>query len=219
MVYWFVRNLCRILLLIFFRLRIEGSENIPKTGRLIVAANHASMMDPVIVGSVLKRKVHYMAKEELFSSRFSRWFFNQICVFPVARSKGDRGAIRKALELLDEEKSFGIFPEGTRTEDGRLGEPQPGMAMIASKSMSPILPVGIINTYNAMPKGSKFPKFVPITVRIGRLLSPQELGLAIGSGNDAEGSTGRMESRKRLEKAGRLVMDKINELLQEGNKN
>jgi 1-acyl-sn-glycerol-3-phosphate acyltransferase len=184
----------------------------------IAVANHNCDMDPFLMGISLPQ-LYYVASEHIFQNPI----FAAALIYvysPIARKKGavDASTVLEMRRRLKQGCNIGIFPEGTRSADGRLGEPQPGMSMIASKSMSPILPVAVINTYNAMPKGSKFPKLVPLTVRIGRPLSPEELGLVPTGADSASGESDRKDSRRRLETAGRIVMEKINELLQEGDR-
>ncbi len=127
---------------------VKGRSNLPDNGSLIVMANHISEFDPPIVGCVLNRQVFFMAKEELFEKPFWDWIFRKIGVFPVKRGKPDLKAIRKAFKILKSGKILGLFPEGTRHKPGKMGKIQPGAVMIALKSKSPILPIGIKNAKN-----------------------------------------------------------------------
>jgi len=130
------------------RWEIKGRSNLPADGSLIVMANHISGFDPPIVGCVLNRQVFFMAKEELFKKPFWDWVFRKIGVFPVKRGKPDLKAIRKAFKILKSGNILGLFPEGTRHKPGKMGNIQPGAVMIALKSKSPILPIGIKNVKN-----------------------------------------------------------------------
>jgi 1-acyl-sn-glycerol-3-phosphate acyltransferase len=146
---WFyilTRYICRLYLYIFCGWKVYGLDNIPKVGGAIVASNHVSNLDPVVMGCAMPRKVCYLAKEELFINPISRWVCTQLGAFPVKRGAGDRGAIRESLKILDSGALFGIFPEGSRSKDGKLGEGKPGLAMIALKAKVPIIPVALINT-------------------------------------------------------------------------
>ena len=135
-----------------------------------MAINHLSMLDPILVGAVIPRPICFMAKEELFRypvlGRILRW----VHAFPVRRGEPDREAIQYALRRLREGQVVGIFPEGTRSPDGRLLELQGGTALLALKSGAPILPVAITGTQRAMPKGAWWPRRVPVEIRIGHLL-------------------------------------------------
>jgi len=130
------------------RWEVKGRSNLPEDGSLIVMANHISGFDPPIVGCVLNRQVFFMAKEELFKNSFWGWFFRKIGVFPVRRGKPDLSAIKRALRILKSGNVLGLFPEGTRHEPGNMGKVKLGAVMLALKSESPILPIGIKNVKN-----------------------------------------------------------------------
>lgn len=148
MLYSLARFLCRIILKIFFNVRASGTEDFPNHGPVIVYSNHKSMWDPVIIGCILKRPVFFMAKQELFDIPFIGLILRNINAFPVKRNTADRKAIRKAIQLLSEEKVLGIFPEGTRSKSGYLLKPEPGLALIALKnSQTKLVPVAIKGNY------------------------------------------------------------------------
>lgn len=133
---------------IVHRWKIKGKKNRPGEGPLIIMANHTSVLDPPIVGSVMNRQVHFMAKEELFKNPIFERFLKGIGTFPVRRGKPDRKALKNAFKLLKNDKVICIFPEGTRHKPDNLGQAKAGAVMIALKSQAPILPIGIINTKN-----------------------------------------------------------------------
>ncbi|GAW28084.1 MAG: lysophospholipid acyltransferase family protein [Bacillota bacterium] len=142
---------------------MEGEKNLPVEGPVIIAANHVSNLDPVVVGCAFDRKVSYLAKEELFQVPVLSWIIRHLGAFPVKRGTGDRGAIRAALDVLEKGDCFGIFPEGTRSKDGNLQQPKLGVAMLAAKTGAPVLPVALINTQRLL---------APITVRVGQVIKP-----------------------------------------------
>lgn len=142
-----VKYSVKFLLSLVYKVEIEGMENIPKEGRAIVSSNHFSLMDPILIGAFLPRKVNYMAKEELFSNRLFTLILNKLGVFPVKRGGADIGAIRTALRILNSGEVMGIFPEGTRSKTGEMLEAKPGAAMIATRSKSPLIPMAIIGDY------------------------------------------------------------------------
>lgn len=156
----------------YFRGRIYGAEQVPASGRLIVVANHASDFDPVILSNCVQRPVSYMAKEELFQVPVLRRAIRLYGAYPVKRGTADRSAIRAALAQLEAGWAVGLFPQGTRTADGRIPEPKLGAALLAAKSQSPLLPVSLWGTEAIIVKGRKLPQPVPITVRIGELIPP-----------------------------------------------
>ena len=156
----------------YFRGRIYGSERVPASGRLIVVANHASDFDPVILSNCVRRPVSYMAKAELFQVPVLGQAIRLYGAYPVKRGTADRSAIRAALAQLEAGWAVGLFPQGTRTADGRISEPKLGAALLAAKSQSPLLPVSLWGTEAIVTKDRKLPLPVPITVRIGALIPP-----------------------------------------------
>jgi 1-acyl-sn-glycerol-3-phosphate acyltransferase len=160
----------------YFRGRIYGAEYVPPTGPLIVVANHASDFDPPIVSNCVRRPVSYMAKEELFKVPGLGRAIQLYGAYPVKRGSADRSAIRAALAQLVNGWAVGIFLEGTRTADARIHHPKLGAAMIAAKVQAPLLPVSLWGTQAIVPKGTKLPRPVPVTVRIGGPIAPPQSG-------------------------------------------
>lgn len=157
---------------VYFRGRIYGAENVPQKQRLIVVANHASDFDPPIVSCCVRRPVSYMAKEELFKVPGLGSAIRLYGAYPVKRGSADRSAIRAALAQLDAGWAVGIFLQGTRTPDARISDPKLGAALLAAKSQALLLPVSLWGTQAIITKGRKVPKPVPITVRIGKPITP-----------------------------------------------
>ena len=156
----------------YFRGRVHGAEHVPHQGPLIVVANHASDFDPPIVSSVVRRPVSYMAKEELFKVPVLKQALTLYGAYPVKRGSADRSAIRAALAQLEAGWAVGVFLEGTRTSDARIPSPKLGAAMLAAKAQVPLLPVSLWGTQGIIRKGAKFPRPVPITIRIGEVITP-----------------------------------------------
>ncbi|HEY9623248.1 MAG TPA: lysophospholipid acyltransferase family protein [Crinalium sp.] len=156
----------------YFRGRVYGHEHIPRTGPLIVVANHASDFDPPLLSCAMKRPVSYMAKEELFRVPGLKQAIRLYGAYPVKRGSPDRSAIRAALAQLEEGWAIGVFLSGTRTPDGRIPSAKLGAAMIAAKSQTPLLPVSLWGTQQIVSKGNYLPRPAPITVRIGDLIPP-----------------------------------------------
>lgn len=154
---------CKIL----FRLKIEGREHEPARGPFIAVGNHASILDPPLIGMVLRHQASYMAKDDLFSVPVLGAWLRSIGSFPVRRGQPDRRAIRKSLETLERGGVLVMFPEGTRSPDGRLQDPEPGAAFIALRTGAIVLPAAVVNSHRALPKGAKWPRLQQVTVRVG----------------------------------------------------
>lgn len=140
----------------------------PQQGPLVVVSNHASDFDPPLLSSCVRRPVAYMAKEELFQVPVLKQAIQLYGAYPVKRGSADRSAIRAALGCLEAGWAVGIFLEGTRTPDARITAPKLGAAMIAAKAQAPLLPVSLWGTQAILTKDARFPKSVPVTVRIGQ---------------------------------------------------
>ncbi len=187
----------RALLRLLFRMEVTGQEHEPLHGPVLVVANHWSALDPPVLGCALRRPVHFMAKEELFRIPLVRTWIRWVGAFPVRRGKPDRAAIRTALELLRWQEAVVVFPEGTRNPRGYLLPAEPGAAFLALRAGVPILPVGILGTLEAMPKGAWIPRPCQVRVRIGPPFRLSDLG----------------DDREALEVAGDRIMQAIADLL------
>jgi len=144
--YYVGRLLIMMLLFLLTRWRVKSRENMPNQGPLLIVANHLSLVDPPLVGVSLGRRVVFMAKEELFRSRFSSYFIGSCGAFPVDRGRLDRKALHQANQVLAQGLALVMFPEGTRSGSGQMQSAFPGAALIALRSGTPILPVGITGT-------------------------------------------------------------------------
>jgi 1-acyl-sn-glycerol-3-phosphate acyltransferase len=190
----------RTLLIALTRWEVEGRENVPRTGPLIVVANHLTLIDPPLLGASIPRKIHFMAKEELFDSFRWRVIVEAYGAFRVRRGHWNREALRRAAGALDNGWALGLFPEGKRSADHRLQDPLPGASLLAARTGAPILPVGISGTEQV--NGLGFILERPrITVRIG---APFALP-----------SDGEKRTRVRLARQSDYIMEHIAELLPE----
>ena len=163
-------------------LRFTGLEHVPRDGAFILVANHISLFDPLIVGStagqLAGRLVHFMAKQEVRRWPVIGWLATQAGVYFVRRGEGDRAAQRLSLELLASGEAIAVFPEGTRSRDGVLGEARNGAALLAMRSGVPVLPVSITGSNRILPRGARLPRRSRVTVRVGEpfLLTRQASG-------------------------------------------
>jgi 1-acyl-sn-glycerol-3-phosphate acyltransferase len=167
MFYWFVKGMFFPFSRLYLRLTREGLENLPKSGPAIVVANHASYADPVILGSATPRPVHFIVLQSMFDMLVLRWFYWGMGTIPVRLEGQDSSGIKRAIRLLSHGRVLGIFPEGTRSADGTIGEARPGVAMIAALSHAPVVPAYIDRAHLVLPVGSRFPRPSRVHVRFG----------------------------------------------------
>ncbi|MGY0488017.1 lysophospholipid acyltransferase family protein [Streptomyces sp. WG-D5] len=165
------------LLRLIFRPRIEGLEHIPESGAAIVAGNHLSFSDHFLMPAIIKRRITFLAKAEYFTGpgikgRLTAAFFRSAGQIPVDRSGKEAGqaAIREGLGVLRRGELLGIYPEGTRSHDGRLYKGKVGVAAMALKAQAPVVPCAMIGTFEAQPPGQKIPKMRRVTIRFGKPL-------------------------------------------------
>jgi len=144
---------------------VIGAENIPASGGVIIAPNHASYGDPPLIGASMTRPLYFMAKKELFDVPVLGALIRRTNAFPVSRGRQDIASVRFAGELLKDGRPLLIFPEGTRSKTGSFGKARPGVAMIACHAQVPVVPVRIINSFYL---GS----FRPLTVIFGKPIMP-----------------------------------------------
>ncbi len=190
---------------LLYRMRVIGLHNVPREGPIVLASNHVSNIDPVFVGAACNRQVHFMAKVELWSFRPLGWLVQALGAFPVRRGEADREAIRTALELLDEAAVVGIFPEGRRQMAGKLGEPQPGVALLSMRAGVTTIPVLLRGTDRILRrKRLGFPR---VTVRFGPPVPAEaEPGTGVsGTVAEARGDGGRSRAERHREFSGRLM--------------
>jgi 1-acyl-sn-glycerol-3-phosphate acyltransferase len=176
--YWIVKWILTPILRLLFKVKVEGVENVPADGPLIIASNHVSFSDSIFLPLVLKRRITFVAKAEYFDDWKTAWFFRAVGQIPIRREGGDASqrALDTASEVLDGGGVFGIYPEGTRSPDGRLYKGHTGIARLALKNKTPIVPVAMIGTREAQPIGQVKPNFFsPITIRFGKPLTYEHL--------------------------------------------
>ena len=165
--YRMLRGTLRGIARAYWRIEVEGASHVPATGPVIVAPVHRSFMDFLVAAQITRRKLYYMAKDDLWRSpRFGR-FLDSIGAFPVNRAGTDRVAIERAQAVLERGDALILFPEGTRRAGPVIEDLHEGAAFLAARTGAPIVPVGIGGTAEAMPKGSKFVRPVKVHVVVG----------------------------------------------------
>jgi 1-acyl-sn-glycerol-3-phosphate acyltransferase len=187
---------------LLFRIRFEGRQNIPRKGGVLVASNHVSHLDPPLVGTGIPRYMFNMAKKELFKIKPLLRFMKLVGTIMVDRGRGQQ-ALEDAVDYLNRGACVVIFPEGTRSETGRLGRGRTGAIVIAVKTDCQIVPAVIVGSEKALTKGSKWIKCVPVTIRYGK---PYQI--------DYQGDVDDIP-RDFLRRECKRMMDKIEELLPE----
>jgi 1-acyl-sn-glycerol-3-phosphate acyltransferase len=165
--YWLLWVLARIVSLICFRFRVVGT--VPWHGGLLIAANHASYLDIPLLGCGMTRRAWYLGRSDLFVPVL-KGILQWLGWIPLRLGRLDRLAFDKAVDLIKEGKVVVIFPEGSRTLDGRLREAKPGLGMIVAQTGCPVVPVYLKGTFEVLPAGAKWPRFQPVTVQFGEPL-------------------------------------------------
>ena len=165
MLYKFAVFICKNVLRLIYRVKVEGNNSIDQVKGCIVYANHTFYLDPVVMGSFIKRPLRFMAKAELFKTRLLGNLIKRLGAFPVRRGEADLGAVKTALRLLKNGEVLGMFPEGTRNKSGTFMGAEPGLSMIATKAKVPVIPVAILSTYRL---------FSPIRIIIGQPIYLEE---------------------------------------------
>ncbi|XHU85410.1 1-acyl-sn-glycerol-3-phosphate acyltransferase [Peribacillus muralis] len=148
--YTFAKNVVKGVLMPAYRVKTLGKEHIPKEGGVLICANHIDNLDPPVVGMTSSRDIHFMAKEELFQAPVLKSILPKVNAFPVKRGNSDRESLRKGLKLLKEGKAIGLFPEGTRSKTGELGEGLAGAGFFALRSDAVIIPCAILGPYKLL---------------------------------------------------------------------
>jgi 1-acyl-sn-glycerol-3-phosphate acyltransferase len=172
-VYGLCHYLIRIIFDVAFRGEVIGQEHLPTRGGFLLAANHASFIDPPLVGCHVERQMAYFARKSLWKGGFSSWWLDTVGAIPVDRDGAqDVNAIKRVLRALKEERGLILFPEGTRTLDGRLQPAKPGVGFVACKTQVPVVPVRIFGSFEAFGRIHGLRLGTPVTVVFGRPLLP-----------------------------------------------
>ena len=180
MTYRVLRLILSLLAYVLLRPQVTGRNNIPRNGAVILASNHLSFIDSILIPIVAPRHVTFLAKAEYFTGRglkgrLSRWFFTTIGMIPVQRDDPRAGqrSLEDALEVLQRGGAFGIYPEGTRSRDGKLHAGRTGVAWLALAGHAPVVPVAVRGTDKVQPIGKRIPRLHRVEVHFGKPIDPQ----------------------------------------------
>jgi len=152
----------------YFRWRVIGADNVPRTGPVILASNHASFLDPPLVGSGLPRDINYLARKSLFRYPVLGWILRTVNAVPVDRDGGGAAGLKAIIDRLNAGGGIILFPEGTRTSDGKLQPARSGVGLTVIKSDAPVVPVRVFGTFEAWGRNTKFPKPHRVAIRYGK---------------------------------------------------
>jgi len=193
MLYRVLRIMLLPLVRLFFKMEIKGTEYIPRSGGFILASNHRSYLDPLVLGIACPRKLNFMARHDLFSNPLFSTLIRLLGAFPVRRSFADKAALQEAVRRVRSGNGLVLFPEGTRQEGGAgFGEPQSGIGFLAGKYSIPVIPACIRGSEKALPKKARFVRPAEISVRFGKQIL--------------------VERRTPYQDAARLIMENIRHL-------
>ncbi len=170
LVYFLGWSLFRLTYATYFRWRVFNPERVPRKGPVILASNHASFLDPPLVGAGIKRGIHYLARESLFRFPGVGWLLRRWNSVPVDREGGGAAGLRAILDRLLDGGAIVLFPEGTRTRDGQLQPARSGIGLTVIKSTATVVPVRVFGTYAAFGRHMKLPRPHRIAVKYGRPL-------------------------------------------------
>ncbi|MFH1784255.1 MAG: lysophospholipid acyltransferase family protein [bacterium] len=199
MIYKICQYTALIILKLFFRLRVTGAGNIPSSGPAIIAANHASFLDPPIIATSIRRSIYFMARKSLFRIWGFGWLIRQTHAFPVKRGGFDTSGLKRLFDLIEKGNIVLLFPEGTRSHDGLLQQPHSGAGMVAYRKRVPIIPALIKGSYSALPRTTNMVKFYPLSVKFGVPVRLDEFW-------------GREKGKKTYQDISRKIMQAISEM-------
>lgn len=152
----------------WFRGEVAGLDHVPRRGPFLIAANHASHLDPPFVGCQVDRQMRFFARKTLWNHPLAAWWLDRVESIAVDRESGDVGAIRRVLQALNEDRAVVLFPEGTRSPDGHLQRPKAGVGLMACKTGAPVVPCRIFGSHRAFGKGDALPRLgTPVSIVFG----------------------------------------------------
>jgi 1-acyl-sn-glycerol-3-phosphate acyltransferase len=176
--------ICQNVFAVWLKYRARGIENLP-SGPALIIANHQSFLDPLLIGLPLQRPVSFLARDTLFKVPLIGWILRSTYVMPIRREAAGMESLRVSLQRLEEGYLVGVFPEGTRSHDGRLGVMKPGVVALVRRAQVPLIPVALSGTFEAMPRGAFFLRPRPVRVVFGTPISVEELATFQGRGSEA----------------------------------
>jgi len=173
--YWVARFICLMFTLLFFRYRVYGRRHIPGKGAFIMVGNHQSFLDPVFMGVGSTRRLLFMARDSLFRSRLFGGLIRSTNAIPLSRDKADIATMRLVLKRLKEGEAVCLYPEGTRSRDGKITAFKPGFGLLCRRSKAPVVPALVDGAFECWPRQRKLFSPGPILVQFGKPLPPEAI--------------------------------------------
>lgn len=172
--YRFVRLTARILSVYLFDIRCHGREATLVDGGAMILSTHQSHFDPVLIGATFNEHLNYLARRTLFNNAIFAWVIRMLDAIELDRDRSGLAGLKETMKRLKRGEKVLIFPEGTRTSDGKIAPLKPGFLSVARRTKVPLIPVAITGAYEALPRGSKLPILYPLRVAVGRHIEPSE---------------------------------------------
>jgi 1-acyl-sn-glycerol-3-phosphate acyltransferase len=172
--YWLARWGCQVFCIFFFRFRAYGAKNVPERGGFILAGNHQSYLDPIFCGVALRRHLHFVARDSLFRNRFFALLIRSLNAMPVKRDKPDVSSIKTVIARLKQGNGVCLFPEATRTSDGRIRAFKPGFGLLRRQAEVPVVPVLIDGAFECWPRHKKIFSPAPVAVCYGQAITVEQ---------------------------------------------
>jgi len=173
--FWLARWACRIFCMFFFRVRSYGRENIPKTGPFVLISNHQSYLDPMLCGGPIQRRVSFLARESLFKHWFFGRMIRSVGTIPVRMGEADIAAMKKVINVLRQGRGVCLFPEGTRSMDGKITPFKPGFGLLCRRGGAAVVPVVIDGAFECWPRHKKLFSHGSIIVSYGKAIPAEKV--------------------------------------------
>jgi len=173
--YWLSHGFCKFLCAVLFRPRVFGRENVPADGPVLLLSNHQSFLDPVLCGINLKRHVTFVARDTLTNSRLYKWLTGSFEIIHIKRGEADLSAMKMIIERLKAGRVVLIFPEATRTRDGRISDIKAGFGLLSRRSKAAVVPIVVDGAFECWPRHKKFFSPGRISVSYGELITSEQI--------------------------------------------